>query len=61
MAGEHISVNQAFDINALAEIYGENTAYVSAKDIEQLKSDLSPEDFAKLSKLLGWDATGAIQ
>jgi hypothetical protein len=43
-----------YPLEDLLEIYGQCTTYVSANDIERLRSELTPEDFAELSGKLGW-------
>lgn len=53
MSGELVPMPDD-QLTLLAEIYGENTAFVSAKDIDELRNELSGEEFEQLSSMLGW-------
>ena len=54
MTGEKHS-DPDFSLEDLAEIYGEDTAWVPQNDIDRLRSELSAEGFIELSARLGWE------
>ena len=55
MGVENSGVASNPKVQEVIEIYGECTTYISLNDINSLREQLSPEDFAEVSARLQFD------